>query len=567
MTWAQVAAINLLQGIQGRLQPGSPFADVLIQIGEAEFPCHRVILAAYSDYFMAMFTSGMQEDVTRTVKLNDVPQQIFASILDALYNGRDILDERNVIEVWRVASMLQVACLRQYCEDFLADHISNENCLTIWREARLSSCTVLANEAWNFVHREFPSIKSTEDFLACDLDDICLMVGSDDLNVAHEEEIVDAILLWVSHEEARKIHLSKLMSLARLDLISEAFILRRLMTESMVMENQEVLEMVRRSLEYHILLARRHDECPPSAIYRRASALDNVMIVLGEGKDNFYAYRFKTEEWFQLPPIPEDMGLGSAACTFGDDIYVAGGKNTMAAFFQFETRKNSWVKLASLNMGRRNHVHVAIGNRLYVLGGLNNEVTTLSSVECYDISKAQWTDVGNLHTAVRSSGSAVIGNKVIICGGKESDTVTSRSVQCFNTSTNTSYLLGAMPAETCLPRTISTGGKLYLITQEGSVWKMKLNDRSINIHQKTQLWDFARYWHGAILHDGIVYVIAGETPDNSELPDVWKVELQGVFQSVHNLRPANITRCMACLRTVVEKNMLKDALAMDVSRV
>ena len=48
---------------------------------------------------------------------------------------------------------------------------------------------MLANEAWNFVHREFPSIKSTEDFLACDLDDICLMVGSDDLNVAQEEEV------------------------------------------------------------------------------------------------------------------------------------------------------------------------------------------------------------------------------------------------------------------------------------------------------------------------------------------------------------------------------------------
>ncbi|GFS26472.1 hypothetical protein ElyMa_005215800 [Elysia marginata] len=56
--------------------------------------------------------------------------------------------------------------------------------------------------------------------------------------------IVDAILLWVSHEEARKTHLSKLMSLARLDLVSEDFILRRLMTESMVLENQEVTQLL-----------------------------------------------------------------------------------------------------------------------------------------------------------------------------------------------------------------------------------------------------------------------------------------------------------------------------------
>lgn len=49
--------------------------------------------------------------------------------------------------------------------------------------------------------------------------------------------------------------------------------------------------MVRRSLEYHIIVARRHDECSPNAMYRRASSYDNVMLVLGEGKDNFYAYR------------------------------------------------------------------------------------------------------------------------------------------------------------------------------------------------------------------------------------------------------------------------------------
>lgn len=48
--------------------------------------------------------------------------------------------------------------------------------------------------------------------------------------------------------------------------------------------------MVRRSLEYHIILARRHDECSLNSMYRRASNFDNVMLVLGEGKDNFYAY-------------------------------------------------------------------------------------------------------------------------------------------------------------------------------------------------------------------------------------------------------------------------------------
>uniref|UniRef100_A0A2C9KX95 BACK domain-containing protein n=1 Tax=Biomphalaria glabrata TaxID=6526 RepID=A0A2C9KX95_BIOGL len=112
------------------------------------------------------------------------------------------------------------------------------------------------------------------------------------------------------------------------------FLFEACSSRGLAMSLRQVLEMVRRSLEYHILLSRRHDECPPSAMYRRASLYDNVMIVLGEGKDNFYAYVFKTEEWFQLPALPEDMGLGSSACSYGDDIFVAGGKNTMNALFQ-----------------------------------------------------------------------------------------------------------------------------------------------------------------------------------------------------------------------------------------
>ncbi|KAK6973368.1 kelch-like protein 24, partial [Biomphalaria glabrata] len=74
MTWAQIAAQTLLQGLNGRLKSGQ-FCDVMIYVDDVEFPCHRVILCAYSDYFQAMFSSGMQEAITQSVKLNDVSHQ------------------------------------------------------------------------------------------------------------------------------------------------------------------------------------------------------------------------------------------------------------------------------------------------------------------------------------------------------------------------------------------------------------------------------------------------------------------------------------------------------------
>ena len=47
------------------------FIDVLLRVDESIFPAHRSVLAANSDYFHAMFTSGMKESNQEVIELKD----------------------------------------------------------------------------------------------------------------------------------------------------------------------------------------------------------------------------------------------------------------------------------------------------------------------------------------------------------------------------------------------------------------------------------------------------------------------------------------------------------------
>ena len=61
--------------------------DVTITAGDVSIPCHRLILAANSDYFAAMFTGGMAEQHMETVEIQGVEAGALGMLVDYCYTG------------------------------------------------------------------------------------------------------------------------------------------------------------------------------------------------------------------------------------------------------------------------------------------------------------------------------------------------------------------------------------------------------------------------------------------------------------------------------------------------
>lgn len=71
-----------------KMRCGQHFCDVQLQVGKDIFKVHRLVLAASSPYFAALFAGGMRESSKDVVRILGVDAEIFQILLDFIYTGK-----------------------------------------------------------------------------------------------------------------------------------------------------------------------------------------------------------------------------------------------------------------------------------------------------------------------------------------------------------------------------------------------------------------------------------------------------------------------------------------------
>lgn len=127
---------------------------ILVADSGMEVPAHKMVLAACSPYFYAMFTSFEERDQER-ITLQGVDYSALELLVDYVYSAEVHVTEENVQVLLPAANLLQLTDVRDACCDFLQAQLHPSNCLGIRAFADLHGCLELLTHADSYIEQHF----------------------------------------------------------------------------------------------------------------------------------------------------------------------------------------------------------------------------------------------------------------------------------------------------------------------------------------------------------------------------------------------------------------------------
>ncbi|MBI4727901.1 MAG: hypothetical protein HY775_00120 [Acidobacteria bacterium] len=200
--------------------------------------------------------------------------------------------------------------------------------------------------------------------------------------------------------------------------------------------------------------------------------------------DTVEAYNPVTNTWATKAPMPTARaGIGVAVV--GRKIYVAGGRTgkfyadccALATLEIYDTATMTWTAGPPMPTARANvYSTVAIGSRIYVIGGYNPATSTMyATMEILDTATMTWSTGSAMPTARMNAGAGVCEGHIYVFGGTRIGSTTISIVEEFDPVTGTWTTAASMPAaasETAAGTTYHTppGGSTVIMATGSGVF-------------------------------------------------------------------------------------------------
>lgn len=245
----QQHSLDLLDQMKSMKALAEMIDVVLVAEGE-KFPCHKVMLAAFSPYFKAMFTCGLIECTQKEVALHDMSAESVSTLLHYMYTAELYLTNSNVQSVAVAAFFMQMEEVFCMCQKYMMDHMDASNCVGIYYFAKHIGAEELSDHARKYLYQHFAEVSLHEEILEIEAQQLLSLIRSDDLNVSREESILDLVLRWVNHSrQMRADHLLELLKQVRLVLVSPSFLVQARKRNVVLLSNSQCSEMIEGALE------------------------------------------------------------------------------------------------------------------------------------------------------------------------------------------------------------------------------------------------------------------------------------------------------------------------------
>jgi len=242
-------------------------------------------------------------------------------------------------------------------------------------------------------------------------------------------------------------------------------------------------------------------------------------------------------QWVQKPHMVFPRSDFEAP-TVGTKIYCGGGCNanqTVSAgctsvinyFTSYDFVSQQWTQLTAMPTPRYRYASAVVGNKIYMIAGLSQNDTSISTVDVYDTVSGSWTQLpqGNM-TLISNPASFVLGTKIYLVGGYNPDYTARAQVLVLDTSsTNLVFQAGVVADRTYASGdlgAVALNGYGYAFAGfHDSDWCHPLNYLEM-YDPKANSWTRKASFSGprgdpayAVTSSGYLFIMGGETKDSS----------------------------------------------------
>ncbi|KAM6948846.1 kelch-like protein 40a [Aplochiton taeniatus] len=562
---------TLLQDGLCDLLENEKFVDCVLKIKDQEFPCHRLVLAASSPFFKAMFLSNLEEGKKREIILKDVEPGVMGMILRYIYTSDINLTEQNVQDIFMVANMYQIPSIFSVCISYLQEKLVLGNCLAIFRLGLLLDCPRLAETAREFICERFQLIVRDQDFLQLGPGELASIITADALNVEKEEVVFESLMEWVEYDKkARMKDLPELLHCVRLRLLPPDYFKDKVESHQhlrFIPEIEKELTLVKDAHRGRLPKLQKPGKKSAGAEggEEDEQADDEEGMLPAILNDNPRFGMFETDLILMISdtgtvaydPVGNECFVASESTdipknhcslvTKENQVFVAGGllynednkdEPFSSYFLQFDPVSSEWLGMPSIPNPRCLFGLTEAENSIFVVGGkeLKEGEHVLDSVMVYDRQSFKWGESDPLPYAVYGHGTVSHNGLVYVLGGKSESKKCIKRICVYNPKKFEWKELAPMKIARSLFGVTVLKDQIYVVTgvtDTGLTSTVEVYDIATNQWSEFMEFPQERSSLSLINMGGLLYAVGGfammpgedgEALKPTEMNDIWRYD-------------------------------------------